>query len=95
MRRVRIPSSMAFCANVEDAVLAGFGETAPELFDDVEPGDDVLVDNRNFVAFCHYFRHNVNASEYWTEDANGRRLSISASGGCGVESSWTVAVDGR
>ena len=29
----------------------------PELFSDVEPGDEVSFDNRDFVAFCYYHRH--------------------------------------
>jgi hypothetical protein len=39
--------------------LMPFVETAPDAFNDVEPGDEVMVDNRDFVAFCHYHRYNI------------------------------------
>jgi hypothetical protein len=42
---------------VSGEVLVAFPLGSPELFDGVEPGDTVEVDNRDFVAFCHYWRH--------------------------------------
>ena len=34
-------------------ILSTSGEHAPELFDGVEPGDELTVDNRDFIAWCH------------------------------------------
>jgi hypothetical protein len=38
-------------------VLVPFTLGVPELFGDVEPGDEVAFDNRDFVAFCYYHRY--------------------------------------
>jgi hypothetical protein len=39
--------------------LVPFGEKCPELFEDVEPGDEVEIDNRDWIAFCNLYRHSV------------------------------------
>jgi hypothetical protein len=43
---------------VGDALTA-FGERTPELYEGVEVGDRVQIDNRAYLAFCHYYRHAV------------------------------------
>src|SRR5262245_23770445 len=40
-------------------VLTPFPQKCPELFADVEPGDEVHLDNRDYLAFCYYHRHNI------------------------------------
>jgi hypothetical protein len=42
---------------VDDGVLSPFVERTPGVFEDVEEGDQVLIDNRDFVAFCYYHRY--------------------------------------
>jgi hypothetical protein len=41
------------------AVLGTSGEHAPDFFRGVEVGDEVIVDNRDFVAWCHMFLHGL------------------------------------
>jgi hypothetical protein len=41
------------------AVLGTSGEHAPDFFRGVEPGDEVSVDNRDFIAWCHMFLHGL------------------------------------
>jgi hypothetical protein len=43
--------------------LIAYGVGTPELFSDVEPGDEVIYDNRDFVAFCFYHRHHPSFPE--------------------------------
>jgi hypothetical protein len=37
----------------------GTGDANVLRFTGVEPGDEVLVDNRKFLAYCYYARHHV------------------------------------
>lgn len=37
----------------------GHGEANLKRFSDVDIGDEVIVDNRNFLAFCYYARHHA------------------------------------
>jgi hypothetical protein len=46
-------------ADVTNAALVPFGERCPELFEGVEPGDEVEIDNSDWVAFCHLYLHSV------------------------------------
>jgi len=47
-----------YCLGMVGDVL--MGNSTGWLFEGVEPGDKVLIDNRKFVAFCHYDRHQAN-----------------------------------
>jgi hypothetical protein len=38
---------------------SGIGEAQTRLFDDVEPGDEVHIDNRDFLAYCYHYRHHL------------------------------------
>jgi hypothetical protein len=40
-------------------VADGHGEANVERFRGVEPGDEIGVDNRRFLAFCYFHRHHV------------------------------------
>jgi hypothetical protein len=42
-----------------DGVVLPFAQKCPEMFDDVEPGDQIEFDNRDWIAFCHLYQHNV------------------------------------
>src|SRR5207249_3983892 len=42
---------------VGDALLSSV--VSGPIFDGVLPGDEIVVDNREFLAFCHYDRHQV------------------------------------
>jgi len=50
-----------YCIAAGGPVLLGasLGEAQELLFDGVRPGDEVVVDNRDYLAFCHYYRHHV------------------------------------
>jgi hypothetical protein len=43
-----------YISGIDGNVVSPFVERAPDLFNDVAPGDELLIDNRDFVAFCHY-----------------------------------------
>jgi poly(3-hydroxybutyrate) depolymerase len=47
------------CTQAESGVLSTSIESHAELFADVEPGDEVRVTNREFVAWCHMFLHQL------------------------------------
>jgi hypothetical protein len=46
-------------ADVAGNALVPFGEKCPQLFEDVAPGDEVEIDNADWLAFCHLYLHNV------------------------------------
>jgi hypothetical protein len=50
---------MVIASVTRDGVLVPFSEMCPELFTDVEPGDEIEIDNRDWVAFCHMYQHDV------------------------------------
>jgi hypothetical protein len=47
------------CTQVEDRLLMTSVESHLELFDGVEPGDEVHIENRDFIAWCHMFLHQL------------------------------------
>ena len=62
--RITITSGAAagrqlYCVNAAEGLLVGssIGEAQTLLFDGVEVGDEVHVDNRDFLAFCYSYRH--------------------------------------
>jgi hypothetical protein len=46
-------------SSVSGELLSTSGEYCPELFDGVALGDECVVDNRDFIAWCHWFLHNL------------------------------------
>jgi Alpha/beta hydrolase domain len=54
-------------------LLSTSGEHAPELFDGVEVGDTVHVDNRDFVAWCHLWRHTLTLDLMAPRGDDGKR----------------------
>ena len=48
-----------FISGVDDGVLSPFSERTPEMFEGVEVGDEVQVDNRDFIAFCYYHWYQI------------------------------------
>jgi hypothetical protein len=96
--RITITSGKAagrrlYCRDVSgDVVLLDAGGDAGLLrLTDVAPGDEVEIDNRDFLAFCHWYRHHVLPGELGFErfimrdrpiypqrplDASGGRLGI-------------------
>ena len=42
--------------------LSGFPERTPEMMRGIKPGDEVMLDNRRFLALLHHFLHSVEAS---------------------------------
>jgi hypothetical protein len=64
MTRLRVASGPAagremFINNVAGGILTPFPETCPEMFESVLPGDEVHLDNRDYLAYLYYHRHNV------------------------------------
>lgn len=47
-------------AVLEDVLLGG--ADVPYRFEGIEPGDQISVDNRKFLAYCYFHRHQVDAS---------------------------------
>jgi plastocyanin len=66
-----------YISQVEGNELAGFGEMAPDLFDDVEPGDEVHLDNHDFLAFCYLHRHTVDIDAASDVDPRSGRVTFS------------------
>ena len=50
-----------YCTTSAGGAIVGssIGEAQTLLFDGVEPGDEVSVDNRDFLAYCYYYRHHA------------------------------------
>ncbi|MDB5685454.1 MAG: hypothetical protein JWR77_43 [Rhizorhabdus sp.] len=44
---------------------AGAGEAHNLRFTGIEPGDEVQLDNRGFLAYCYYYRHHVMNHVEW------------------------------
>jgi hypothetical protein len=65
MCRVTIQSGRAagrellISAVADGDLYSPFSEMTPDVFNDVEAGDEVTIDNRDFVAFCFYHRYAV------------------------------------
>lgn len=41
-------------ADTDKGVISPFNEMTPEVWEGVQPGDEVEIDNTRFVAWCHY-----------------------------------------
>jgi hypothetical protein len=54
-----------YCTSVGGEVLIGdgIGADGNARFTDVEPGDQILVDNRRYLAFCSRYRHLTNPAD--------------------------------
>jgi hypothetical protein len=50
-----------YCTASGGPLLIGtsLGEAQELLFDGVQPGDEVVIDNRDYLAYCYYYRHHV------------------------------------
>ncbi|HEX5586861.1 MAG TPA: hypothetical protein VFZ17_06095 [Acidimicrobiia bacterium] len=46
-------------SGTEDDVLSPFSERTPEMFEGIAVGDEVRVDNRDFVAWCYYHWYQI------------------------------------
>jgi poly(3-hydroxybutyrate) depolymerase len=51
------------CTQSEEGLLATSIESHAELFAGVKPGDEVRIDNRDFVAWCHLFLHQLDLAD--------------------------------
>jgi hypothetical protein len=47
--------------------ISALSERTPEMMQGVRPGDDVEIDNRNWIAFVHYFLYTARASKLLRE----------------------------
>jgi hypothetical protein len=50
-----------YCISATGGLLTGsaIGEAQTQLFNGVEPGDEVYIENRDFLAFCNSYRHQL------------------------------------
>jgi hypothetical protein len=72
----------------KNGILGTSGEFAPERFRGVEEGDEVIVNNRNFVAWCHSFMHALPLDLVIKEDPQtGRKQYLEGYAGL---SAWAV-----
>jgi hypothetical protein len=60
-------------STVTGDVLSTSGEHAPELFDGVQVGDEVVLDNRDFIAWCHQWRHTLSLDLVAPRGPDGER----------------------
>jgi hypothetical protein len=75
----------------EGDVLLGERMTAPDMFDGVEAGDEVRIDNRDQIAWAHLWMYSIDLDNWAAEDrATGERRLAPEYAGLGV-----VMVDGR
>jgi hypothetical protein len=75
-----------------DGAIVGssIGEAQTLLFDGVEPGDEVSVDNRDFLAYCYYYRHHATADVARRLFIDGRPIYPQHKGGSMIEFSSPV-----
>jgi hypothetical protein len=61
-----------YCVSSDNGLVMGsaMGEAQTRLFDFVEAGDEMGVDNGHFLAYCHYYRHHLSSA------GDLRRLSV-------------------
>lgn len=64
-----------------NGTLYGFGEMAPDLFDGVAAGDEVRVDNRDFIAYAYCYRYAIDMKSYSIVDERGRAVFAPEHGG--------------
>jgi hypothetical protein len=71
--------------------LIGFGLTQPDVFDGVEPGDTIRLDNRDLIAFAHMWKYTLDLEAWTVEDpVTGERTLATEYGGVNA-----TMVDGR
>lgn len=75
VRSGRAAGHRLYCVGVHDGVVVGGGD-APYRFEGVEPGDEVGLDNRRYLAYCYLHRHQVDPSapEYRQFEVDGRPI---------------------
>jgi hypothetical protein len=62
---------------MQDGVLLGERMTSPEMFDDVEVGDELRIENRMLLAWAHRWMHSVDLERWTVADPSigGRQLA--------------------
>jgi hypothetical protein len=75
-----------------DGAIVGssIGVAQTRLFDGVEPGDEVSIDNRDFLAYCYYYRHHATAELARRLFIDGRPIYPQHEGGSMIEFSSPV-----
>jgi hypothetical protein len=85
--RIRVLSGAAagrelHISGCDDGVIQVVGEKTPELFDNVEAGDEIEIDNRRFIAWCHLHQHTIDLDTTTiTDPATGDRVFAPEFGG--------------
>jgi hypothetical protein len=55
-------------SSVAGELLSTSGEFCPEMFDGAAAGDECTIDNGDFIAWCHWFLHNLSLDLLITTD---------------------------
>jgi hypothetical protein len=63
-----------YIAGVDGDVLTPYPVGYPELFNGVDIGDEIVFDNRDFVAFAHYWLHTGESKEHPELGVDGRSI---------------------
>ncbi|MFI5047774.1 MAG: tannase/feruloyl esterase family alpha/beta hydrolase [Acidimicrobiia bacterium] len=81
-----------YCTTSAGGAIVGssIGEAQTLLFDGVEPGDEVHVDNRDFLAYCYYYRHHATPEVARRLFIDGRAIYPQYQGGSMTEFSSPV-----
>ncbi len=80
--RIRVLSGAAagrelYVNSQDEGVISVVGEVTPELFDGVEPGDEIEIDNRKLVSWSYSHRYHVDFAGITVEDpATGERTFV-------------------
>jgi hypothetical protein len=65
-------------------LLLGERMTAPDMFDDVEPGDEIRIDNRDLIAWGHRWMYAIDLDRWTAKDASGGRALAPEFAGMGM-----------
>jgi hypothetical protein len=96
MARVTVLTGQAegrqlYIASQDGSMLLSDRMTTPEAFDDVQPGDQVRIDNRDLIAFAHRWLYALELEDWFVDDpATGTRPLAPECGGVGF-----IAVDDK
>jgi hypothetical protein len=60
----------------EGDLLLGERMTAPDMFDGVEVGDEILIDNRDLIAWAHRWMYSLDLDRWTIEDPRTRERTL-------------------
>ena len=60
----------------EGDLLVGERMTAPDMFDGVEPGDEIQLDNRDLIAWAHRWMYSLDLERWTVEEPQTRQRTL-------------------